>query len=74
MSENRIYMDSKEAADYLGVTDRTIRTLCTQRKITHERIGRNIRTTKEWLDEYKASITFTAVNQNTIKKENENNE
>ena len=66
------YLNSKEAADYLGVSDRFVRDLCTNRRIEHERLnGRNLRFKKEWLDDYLASIRVTP--EITL-KETENNE
>lgn len=54
-------MNSKEAAQYLGVSDRTVRTLCKTRKLTHELLNnRNIRIKKEWLDAYLDSIRVDA--------------
>lgn len=58
---DKAYMNSKEAAQYLGVSDRTIRNLCKARKLTHELLGnRNIRIKKEWLDAYLDSIRVDA--------------
>lgn len=55
------YLNSKEAAKYLGVSDRTVRNLCKARKLTHELLGnRNIRIKKEWLDAYLDSIRIDA--------------
>ena len=68
--ENKVeYLNSMEAAAYLHVSDRTVRTLCTERRIRHERLnGRNVRFKKEWLDEYLQSITIEPI------KEDNNNE
>ena len=58
---DKAYMNSKEAAQYLGVSDRTVRTLCKTRKLTHELLNnRNIRIKKEWLDAYLDSIRIDA--------------
>lgn len=58
---NTAYLNSKEAAHYLGVSDRTVRNLCKARKLTHELLGnRNIRIKKEWLDAYLNSIRVDA--------------
>ena len=55
------YLNTKDAAHYLGVSDRTVRNLCKIRKLTHELIGnRNIRIKKEWLDAYLDSIRIDA--------------
>lgn len=55
------YLNTKDAAHYLGVSDRTVRNLCKARKLTHELIGnRNIRIKKEWLDAYLDSIRVDA--------------
>lgn len=51
------YLSPREAAEILGVTDRTVRNLCEQRKIKHRRLSaRNIQIKKEWLEDYMASI------------------
>lgn len=51
------YLNTVEAAKYLGVSDRTVRTLCKTRKLTHELLNnRNIRIKKQWLDDYLDSI------------------
>ena len=68
MHEKGEYMNTTEAAEYLHLSDRTIRTLCTERKIRHQRVnGRNIRFKREWLDEYLESIIETI---EPIKEEN----
>ena len=55
------YLNTKDAANYLGVSDRTVRTLCKSRKLTHELLNnRNIRINKEWLDAYLDSIRVDA--------------
>ena len=55
------YLNSKDAARYLGVSDKTIRNLCKAKKLTHELLGnRNIRIKKEWLDAYLDSIRVDA--------------
>ena len=62
------YMNSVEAAEYLGVSDRTIRELCRTRQIEHERLnGRNIRIKQEWLDDYLTKIRVTPVNNSESK-------
>ena len=54
-------LNSKDAARYLGVSDKTIRNLCKAKKLTHELLGnRNIRIKKEWLDAYLDSIRVDA--------------
>lgn len=64
------YMGTKEAADYLGVSDKTVRNLCSSRKIKHRRLStRNIQFKKEWLDDYLKSIIIEPEN-----KEENNNE
>ena len=68
MEQETHFMNSTEAAEYLHLSDRTIRTLCKERKIRHVRMhGNRLRFQKEWLDEYLKSITFEP-----IKEENEN--
>lgn len=62
------YMNSVEAAEYLRVSDRTIRELCRTRQIEHERLnGRNIRIKQEWLDDYLAKIRVSPVNNSENK-------
>ena len=69
METNSEYMTSIEAAEYLHLSDRTVRTLCKNRKIRHELLnGRNYRFKREWLDEYLKSITFEPIKE---EKENE---
>ena len=64
MPDKNGYLNTKEAAEYIGVSDRTVRTLCEDRKITHERLsGRIIRIKQEWLDEYLQSIRIPAEKQ-----------
>lgn len=64
--ENEVYMNSQEAAAYLCVSDRTVRTLCQTRKIRHERLNeRNFRFKKVWLDEYLQSIVVEPINTNS---------
>lgn len=59
-------MNSQEAAEYLQLSDRTVRTLCQNRKIRHERLNeRNFRFKKQWLDEYLQSIVVEPVNTNS---------
>lgn len=61
------YITTTEAADLLGVSDKTIRNLCRDRKLKHERLnGRNIRLKPEWLEDYRKSIIIEP-----IKEENE---
>ena len=68
------YLTSKDAAEYLGVSDRTVRELCNTRQIEHERLnGRNLRFRQEWLDEYLQSIRVRPEKLNN-EKENENHE
>ncbi len=68
MSETSEYITTKEAAEILNISDRTVRTLCRDRKLKHERLnGRNIRLTREWVEEYRKSIIIEP-----IKEENEN--
>lgn len=56
------YMNSTDAAEYLGVSDRTVRELCRTRQLEHERLnGRNIRIKKEWLDDYLNKIRVKPV-------------
>lgn len=66
------YLTSIEAAQYLGVSDRTIRTLCQTRQLEHERLnGRNYRFKREWLDNYLESVRVRPEPQiNETEKEN----
>lgn len=67
--EKTEYLNSVQAGEYLHLSDRTVRTLCKELKIRHERIGaRNYRFKKEWLDEYLKSITVEPIKE---EKENE---
>lgn len=68
------YWNTKQAAEYLGVTDRTVRNLCEQRKIKHRRLSaRNIQFTKEWLDDYLSSIIIEPDNgQSNLKGDMKN--
>ena len=57
------YLNTQEAADYLGISDRTLRTICQAAQIEHERLnGRNLRFKKEWLDNYLQSIRVKPIN------------
>lgn len=57
------YLNTQEAADYLGISDRTLRTICQAAQIEHERLnGRNLRFKKEWLDNYLESIRVKPIN------------
>lgn len=63
------YLSPREAAEILGVTDRTVRNLCEQRKIKHRRLSaRNIQIKKEWLEDYMASIIIEPENGETTTK------
>ena len=65
-------MNSQEAAEYLQLSDRTVRTLCQNRKIRHERLNeRNFRFKKQWLDEYLQSIVVEPVNTNSEERKEE---
>lgn len=57
--ENTEYLTTKQAAEYLGLSDKTVRNLCAEKKITHRRLSERIIQFKpEWLDEYLNSITI----------------
>ena len=61
------YLTTKEAAAYLGLSDKTVRNLCAEKRITHRRLSeRNIQFTKEWLDEYLNSIVVPRENKEDI--------
>lgn len=63
------YLSPREAAKILGVTDRTVRNLCEQRKIKHRRLSaRNIQIKKEWLEDYMSSIIIEPENGETTTK------
>ena len=69
------FMNTKQASKYLGVSDRTVRNLCEQRKIKHRRLSaRNIQFTKEWLDDYISSIIIEPENGESNIKGEMNNE
>lgn len=73
MATNSEYLNSAEAAEYLHLSDRTVRSLCTDRKIRHERLnGRNVRFKKEWLDEYLQSIQVAPIQNLNEEGENKN--
>lgn len=64
MPEQGEYITTKEAAEILNVSDRTVRTLCRDRKLKHERLnGRNIRLTREWVEEYRNSIIIEPIKE-----------
>ena len=70
METNSEYLNTRQAADFLGVSDKTVRNLCASRKLTHRRISeRNIQFKKEWLEDYLKSVTSPREN-----KEENNNE
>lgn len=69
------YLTSIEAAQYIGVSDRTIRELCRTRQVEHERLnGRNYRFKQEWLDNYLESVRVRPEPQNLTEKEIENHD
>lgn len=45
-------LDTAQAADYLGVTPRFIRTLVQERRIVHHKLGRFVRFTSTDLDAF----------------------
>lgn len=64
METNKEFLTTKEVADILGVSDKTVRNLCSARKIKHQRLTeRNIRFKREWVDEYLKAITFEPENK-----------
>lgn len=64
MPDKNGFYNTVEAGEYLGLSDRTVRTLCENKKITHQRLNnRNIRFKKEWLDEYLDSTIIQAENK-----------
>ena len=66
MTETNAYITTKEAAEILNISDKTVRNLCRDRKIKHERLnGRNIRLTREWVEEYRNSIIIEPIKEET---------
>ena len=64
MTETSEYITTKEAAEILNVSDKTVRNLCRDRKIKHERLnGRNIRLTREWVEDYRKSIIMEPIKE-----------
>lgn len=69
MTQQSEYITTKEAAEILNVSDKTVRNLCRDRKIKHERLnGRNIRLKPEWVEDYRKTILIEPI------KEEQNNE
>ena len=70
------YLSPREAAEILGVSDRTVRNLCEQRKLKHRRLSaRNIQIKREWLEDYQSSIIIEPVNgENSTNGGKENDE
>lgn len=67
------WLNVKEAADFLGVSDRTVRNLCNERKLKHRRLSeRNIQFQIDWLEEFANSLIIEPTGENTLKGENEN--
>ena len=54
-------LDAAEAARYLGVSERTVRTLTSERRIQFCRVGRLVRFTPEHLEAYVAERTVEVV-------------
>lgn len=64
MTETGEYITTKEAAEILNVSDKTVRNLCRDRKIKHERLnGRNIRLKREWVEDYRKSIIIEPIKE-----------
>lgn len=58
------YLNSAQAAEYLHLSDRAVRSLCKSQQIKHQLLnGRNYRFKKEWLDEYLQSITIEPIKE-----------
>lgn len=66
MNEMLKGMSTKEVAEVLGVSDRTVRTLCKNKEITHYRIGTKIVITESDLQNYIESLK--------VEKENKEND
>lgn len=64
MTETSEYITTEEAAEMLNVSAKTVRNLCRDRKIKHERLnGRNIRLTREWVEDYRKSIIMEPIKE-----------
>ena len=64
MTQQSEYITTKEAAEILNVSDKTVRNLCRDRRIKHERLnGRNIRLKPEWVREYQKSIIIEPIKE-----------
>ena len=64
MTETNQYITTEEAAEILNVSAKTVRNLCRDRRIKHERLnGRNIRLTREWVEDYKKSIIIEPIKE-----------
>lgn len=50
------YLTTAEAAEILRVSERLVRKLCDERKITYMKIGRNIKIERSDLEDYLNSI------------------
>jgi len=57
-------LTTREVADRLGVTPRTVRKLCEQRKIKYmQTTPRRIHIREEWLKEYLDSVTHQSISK-----------
>ena len=64
MTETNDYITTEEAAEILNVSAKTVRNLCRDRKIKHERLnGRNIRLKREWVEDYRKSIIIEPIKE-----------
>ena len=64
MTETNQYITTEEAAEILNVSAKTVRNLCRDRRIKHERLnGRNIRLTREWVEDYQKSIIIEPIKE-----------
>ena len=70
-----MWLNVKEAADFLGVSDKTVRNLCNERKLKHRRLSeRNIQFLQEWLDEFANSLIIEPIGENSNQKGEMKNE
>jgi excisionase family DNA binding protein len=51
-SKTENWMSAKQSADYIGVTDRTLRNLCKIGKIKYTKPSKKLMFRKSWLDRY----------------------
>lgn len=63
------FLTTAEVADKLGISPRTVRKLCEERKIQYRQLTpRKIEIRSDWLDNYIETHTVTPKNQNEMEK------